>query len=356
MMDQSNPKAVFAIPGDINRKTGGFIYEQRLLLGLCDAGWDMTHLQLGGSFPEPTPQDMTDAIAALGAVPADQPVIIDGLVFGSVDTAGLDAMRAPICAMIHHPLALETGLDPYRARELATREAANLERAAHVLVPSPHTAEILRVDYGVPSDRITIAPPGISRASQPRAEIDPPLILSVGLLARRKGHDVLLEALASIRDLAWQAEIVGDAHDPQVASDLMAQRSALGLEDRVSFAGLVSADHLNQRFHQATLFALATRYEGYGMVFAEALSCGVPIVTCRTGAVPDTVPASAGTLVPADDPEAFAAALRQMLTDTEFRSNAALAAAAAGCELPGWADTAAIAGTVLAKISGAPRD
>lgn len=346
--------AAFAIPGDIDSLTGGYIYEKALLEGLRRAGRAVEHIALGPSFPDPTPADEAEALARLRALPAECPVILDGFLSGTLDTAGLAAMAAPFVAMTHHPLALETGLSPDRAAWLEARERANLALAAHVLVPSPHTGAILAERFGVAPERITVAPPGFRRPDGPPVPPEtPPLILAVGLLAERKGHDILLEALAGIADLDWQAEIVGGAHDPAVAARLRALRETLGLAGRVRFAGELGRAALDARFARATLFALATRYEGYGMVFAEALLHGLPIVSCRAGAVPDTVPPEAGLLVPPDDPGAFSAALRALLEDDTRRAALAAAAAGAGARLPTWDDTARIAGRVLDAVAAA---
>ncbi|WP_369679767.1 glycosyltransferase [Thioclava sp. ES.031] len=90
-------------------------------------------------------------------------MILDGLVFGSIETEVLDAMAAPVVAMQHHPLGLETGVPAPRARHLLAREAENLKRAAHVVVPSPHTSAILQAEFGVAPERISIALPGFDR-------------------------------------------------------------------------------------------------------------------------------------------------------------------------------------------------
>lgn len=337
--------AAFAIPGDIDRKTGGFIYEKSLLHALRAQGRAVAHVVLPGSFPDAPPADMAAAVAQLAALPPDAPVILDGLVCGSIDTAGLATVRAPLVAMIHHPLGLETGLPPARATELLHREAANLALAAQVVVPSPHTKRILVADFGLPDTRIHIALPGFAAPDPLRAPLDPPLILAVGLIAARKGHDVLLAALARIADLRWQAQIVGGTHDPAVLAALVAQAAPLG--PRLQFRGRMEEAELAALYRQSTLFALATRYEGYGMVFGEALLHGLPIVTCAAGAVPETVPSGAGILVPVDDPAAFADALRLVLTDTPRRAAMAAAATAAGQALPRWTDTAAVMGRVL---------
>ena len=345
------PDAYFAIPGDMYRKTGGFIYERKLLETLQASGLNIAHLLFPAGFADPTPAEMAQAIAHLAALPADAPVIIDGLVYGAIDPKGLDTVQAPMVAMIHHPLGLEAGLDADRAAFLLRNEADALSRATHVIVPSPHTAMTLAQDFGVPREKISIALPGFDRPTGTSMPAAPPLILSVGLLAERKGHDVLLNALAEITDLDWQAQIVGGAHDPAVAQKLKDQCAELGLTTRVDFVGTLDAEDLQDRYRAATVFALATRYEGYGMGFGEAMTHGLPIVTCRAGAVPDTVPNGAGRLVPVDAPHDFAAALRETLTKPDLRTQMAQTSRAAGAALPTWQDTARIVAAVLRQCS-----
>ena len=233
---------------------------------------------------------------------------------------------------------------------LFTTERDNLALAAHVLVPSPHTADILIRDYAVPPKRITIVRPGTDAQVRTRHPVDPPLILSVGLLHPRKGHDVLLTALARLRNDTWRAVIVGSAHDPEHAEHLAHMVERLGLGDRVKLAGLVPRAELDSLYAQASIFALATRYEGYGMVFDEALTWGLPIVTCATGAVPQTVPQGAGVLVPVDAPDLLANELDELLSDHTMREDMAAHSAQAGKSLPSWGDTARIASGVLDAI------
>lgn len=340
-------KAAFAIPGDYTTLTGGYIYERRLLEGLQAQGRDVAHIVLGGSFPAPTAADMADAAARLMALPPDRPLILDGLVFGSIDPDILARMAAPIVAMIHHPLAHESGLEAGLRAHLLETERANLAHAAHVLVPSPHTAALLQSDYGVERARITIVRPGTDRALGQAPKATPPLILSVGIAHPRKGHDILLRALSQLLHRDWQAVIIGSRYDEAYAREIDALHASLGLAGRVILAGRVSAKDLARHYGAAQIFALATRYEGYGIVFDEALSYGLPIVSCHTGAVPDTVPATAGLLVPVEDADAFAHALDRLLIDPALCAAMAQASAGFGAALPSWEDTAALAGGVL---------
>ncbi|MEL7164835.1 MAG: glycosyltransferase family 4 protein [Pseudomonadota bacterium] len=345
MMDETF-RAVFAIPGDKDRRTGGFIYEARVLDALNAMGCATQHLQLPAGFPDPTDTEMALCLRALSAVPAGTPIILDGLVFGAIDPEGLAQVQAPVIAMIHHPLGLETGIGAARAAFLRQNEAAALRHAAHVIVPSPETARVLAADFGADPARITCVPPGFDRPRVARAPVDPPLILSVGLLAPRKGHDVLIDALAQLADLPWQAQIAGKAHDPDYAAQLRAQVEDRDLQGRVAFAGEVGPDALTDMMNAATIFALATRYEGYGMVLSEAMLFGLPVVTCDAGAVAQTV-GDAAMLVPPDDADAFAAALRRLLTDPAAATALTDRARAKAATLPTWQDAArAFAGVI----------
>lgn len=346
--------AAFAIPGDIATLTGGYIYERRLLEGLRALGHDMLHLQLPASFPDPSPAEMAEAVSRLARVPPDRPLILDGLVFGSIDTAGLARVPAPLVAMIHHPLALESDLPEARRAHLFRCEYDNLRLVRHVLVPSPHTRQILMDRYDVPAAMITIARPGVERPALARAPALPPLILSVGILHPRKGHDILIRALAQLPDLDWQAVIVGNPWDRDHAAALHRQVAASPVAGRITLAGRVPQDRLERLYAQAHLFALATRYEGHGLVLDEAVARGLPIVSCATGAVPDTVPQGAGLLVPPGDADAFAAALRLALGDPARHAAMARAAAAAAAALPGWDRTAATASRVLRELAHHP--
>ncbi|MFN3825793.1 MAG: glycosyltransferase family 4 protein [Pseudorhodobacter sp.] len=347
--------AAFAIPGDIQTRTGGYIYERRLLETLPMVGQPMRHVPLLPSWPHPTPEAEADLARALDALPEGMPLILDGLVFGAMATDLLARQRRAVVAMLHHPLGLETGLPPARAAALLAREAANLRHAAHVVVPSAHTRDILMREFGVAGGEITVALPGFDRPhSTPRPKAAPPLILSVGLICARKGHDVLLDALARLTHLDWRAAIVGLTHDEAARQSLLHQRARLGLETRLRFTGEIAPGALDRLYRQATVFALATRYEGYGMVLSEAQLYGLPVVSCAVGAVPQTVPEGAGLLVPPEDAKAFAGALDRMLTDDALRMRLSERSAAVGRALPGWQETARVMRDVLARVEPMP--
>jgi glycosyltransferase involved in cell wall biosynthesis len=341
---------VFAIPGDLTTPAGGYAYDRRVIAELTSRGWSVTHLALGDSFPTPIPKDATHAIRVLQDISPDTPVLIDGLAFGALESAAVAQISSPLVALVHHPLAYEGTHDETTRDHLLRTERDNLAHADGVIVTSPQTAALLREEYGVPADQLFVAEPGTDQQSSPPTPQTPPLILAVGSLIPRKGHDVLLRALSALTDLSWQAVIVGSAGDSEYSASLEALRDELSLGDRVAFRGAVDSNELSRLYAEASIFALATRYEGYGMVFAEAMAHGLPIVSCHTGAVPDTVAQGAGRLVPVDSVNEFAGAVRQVLSDPGLADSLAAASATAGAKLPGWDHTADIVEKALERV------
>lgn len=348
----SVPDVWFAIPGDPATLTGGYVYARRLKDALPAAGWTPRLLAWPGSFPTPTDDDLARVRESLESLPPGATVLIDGLAYGALPPALLEGLNLRIVALVHHPLAHESGISPQDAQRFAASERAALAKAARVVTTSEMTARTLKDHFGVPTERLYVALPGTERTVRSQGAGEVPLLLTVGTLTHRKGHDVLIAALAQITDLPWTSQIVGSKNRDLVTT--AALRTLIDEHDlgrRIVLAGEMSAEALREVYHRASLFALASRYEGYGMVFAEALAHGLPIVACAAGAVVDTVPADAGILVAPDDPTAFAQALRRLLTDHVSRLKLAAAAWRHGQELPQWNDTANAVARALAAAA-----
>jgi glycosyltransferase involved in cell wall biosynthesis len=333
---------VFAVPGDLATPTGGYAYDRRIIAELRGLGWDVEVLDLGDGFPRPRPQVRADALARLRSVPQGRAIVIDGLAMGvlpEVDTLRRDH---PLVALVHHPLAQESGLAAVDAQALRMSERAALAAARRVVTTSASTARIVVQDYGVAPDRVTVAPPGTDRVGFAVGSRDGTLALvAVGAIVRRKGYDVLLAALAGLGDpgahLPWRLTIAGDrGRDAAEAKRLDATIARHRLADRVAVLGAVSAERLAELYMGADIFVLASRFEGYGMAYGEAIAHGLPVIGTTAGAIPDTVPAGAGLLVPADDVAALREALRRLIVDPAERRTLAAAARAAAAELPTW--------------------
>jgi glycosyltransferase involved in cell wall biosynthesis len=98
------------------------------------------------------------------------------------------------------------------------------------------------------------------------------------------------------------------------------------------------------------VFVLPSRYEGFGMAYAEAMAHGLPVIGTTAGAIPDTVPATAGVLIPPDDVPALAAALRRLIENADERAELAAGAAAAAAHLPTWQDSAKLFSAAMERV------
>lgn len=341
-------KIRFVIPGDLETRTGGYGYDRRVAGALRDIGHDVEIVPLAGDFPTPSAASLDDAEARLAAIPDGSPVLVDGLGFGPMHAiVARHAARLDFTALVHHPLCLETGLDPDLAATLEEQERRALSHARHVVVTGEETAREIGARFGVPPSRISTILPGCDRGARATSDGGPARIVSVGTLSPRKGHDTLIAALARLTDLDWRATIAGDPGAyPETAAALHAQARGAGLADRVSFVG--SVESVRPLLAAADIFALASHYEGYGMAFAEALSHGLPVVGCRAGAVAGVVPPGAGLLVPPGDAAAFAEALRGLIADPERRARFSEGAWRAGQALPTWDDAGRAFAAILA--------
>src|SRR5262245_10172880 len=325
-----------------------------MIAELKSLGWHANVVDLGPEFPRPSAAARAAARARLEAVPEGRCIVIDGLALGVLPEAAAELRDSHrLVALVHHPLALETGLSAAEADALRSSERAALASVRHVIVTGAATARLLAADYSVPAERISVALPGIDPVARTReSRGDAVALLSVGALVPRKGYDVLVAALATIRDLPWRLTIAG-ARDrsPKTASELAAMIVALDLADRVTLAGAVADAWLAELYAEADLFVLASRHEGYGMALAEAIAYGLPVIATTAGAIPDTVPPGAGILVPPDDCAALAAALRRVVASREARQRLAAQARAAAAQLPAWPQSAQVFASVLEAVT-----
>ncbi|MFQ3622994.1 MAG: glycosyltransferase family 4 protein [Acetobacteraceae bacterium] len=330
------------VPAPFDTVSGGYGYDRRIVAGLAALGHRVRVVELAGRHPLPDPAAEAAAWQALAELGGEEIAVIDGLGLPAFVAAEEALSRRPAVGLIHHPTPLEKGLSETDAALLRAKEARLLPRLARLIATSRATADSL-AGLGLDPSRIGVVEPGTEPA--PRAEgsqAEGCAILSLGAAVPRKGHDLLLRALARLPDLDWHLTIVGSLErDPVHAAGLRALAEELGIARRVTFAGELPDDALEALWRRTDLFALATWHEGYGMAVAEALKRGVPCALTSGGAVADLLPMEAGVSVPPGDWMALSRALRRPIFDAALRRRMAEAAFAAGQRLPGWTEQAA---------------
>jgi glycosyltransferase involved in cell wall biosynthesis len=335
------PETYFAIPGDIRTSTGGYAYDRRLIELLPAFGVSVKHVALPASYPNPSESDLAATRRALKTDRGGAALLIDGLAYGAMPKSLIDELDGRVLALVHHPLFLETGLPHTRKVELKATEEAALARADHIIASSRAVARVVIDHMAIDRDKITVAEPGTEPASRATGTGAPLQLLAVGAVMPRKGYDVLIEALAPLREIDWRLTIAGalDRH-PQSVAELNALIERLGLQSRVTLAGKVVPATLDRFYESADLFVSASLFEGYGMVLAEAMARGLPIVTATGGAAGDTAGKAAALHVDAGDAAQMTAALAKALTDKKLRNRLADASWEAGRTLPTWHETA----------------
>ncbi len=214
-----------------------------------------------------------------------------------------------------------------------------LQQADRVLAISQFTANLVQ-RTGVAQERIDIVYPGCDvdhfRPLPPSMDLRKKLlgerfrdrvILSIGNLVARKGHDMVIQALPRLRqsipDVSYL--IVGDG---PYRMELESLAAAMGVQDRVIFAGKIPNKDLPPIYALSEVFVMASReqleacdVEGFGVVFLEANACAKPVVGGRSGGIPDAViDGITGFLVTPDDPEDIATVLTRLLRDRDLAS------------------------------------
>jgi glycosyltransferase involved in cell wall biosynthesis len=322
----------FVVPGRLDQLTGGYLYDRHMIESLRARGHNLKVIELA-------PNDDAPGFAALAD---DTTTIVDGLALPDLEEAiAKHRSRLRLVALVHHPLAEETGLSPAAAKRLAELEAALLPLFRGVLCPSKQTAGAV-ARYGILAARIAVVPPGTAKPTLFRRRRGRAgTLLCVASLIPRKGHRVLIEALARIRDLDWRLICIGSAErDPVTVREIRRAISAARLKRRVELLGEQPPEAVARAYQAADVFVLPSFHEGYGMAYAEAMAHGLPIVATVAGAIPETVPTTAGLLVPPRDPVALAQALRRMLLQSTLVERLSAGARAAGTRLPSWQQAA----------------
>ena len=333
--------------------SGGTFYDRHIAAALRADGWHVTLDEVPGRFPLRDGATADAADALLAELRDGETVVFDGLALPAFERAleGNAARLRPF-ALIHHPTADETGLSPDESARLFGIERGLFAAMRGLIVPSPAMVRRLG-DFGVAAQRVCVVEPGVERAARSTGSGGhEALLLCVASLTPRKGHDLLLAALGDCADLAWRLVCAGptDADPPTTAAvEDLADR--LGLSSRVSFVGPQRGGDLEALYASADVFVLTSRYEGYGMVYAEAMARGLPIVASGAGAVPDTVPDAAGDVVAVGDRAALVAALRRIIADPAYRRGKADGSWAAGRALPRWEESATRFGRFLRSDS-----
>ncbi|MDQ1703632.1 MAG: hypothetical protein QOF57_2884 [Frankiaceae bacterium] len=341
---------------DPARPSGGNVYDRNVCRGLTSIGWSVREHPVPGSWPRPDAAACAALAGVIEGIPDDAVVLLDGLVASTAPEVLVpQASRLRLVVLVHMPLGHRPAAD--RADDVRAREGAVLSAAAALVTTSKWTRRRLLELYRLPADRVSVAEPAVDAAELATGTAAGGALLCVAAVAADKGHDVLLDALATTTDLPWHCVCVGSLdRDPVFAEGLRRRSVDGGLGDRLFFTGPRTGADLDRSYAAADLLVLASRAETYGMVVTEALARGLPVVAAEVGGLPEALGRGAdgtrpGLLVPPDDPAALGAALRAWLGDADLRGRLRQAARERRESLSAWPATTSVLAGVLAGAS-----
>ena len=338
-MSSGAPDFTFVFPGDPETLTGGYTYGRRIVAACQALGAAVEILALPNGYPVPDAENLARTEDIIDAIPDDTLVVFDGLAFSALPAlVAKHASRLRFVALVHHPLADETGVPAEKRWHFFESEKDSLSHAKSVIVSSPFTKIRLK-DFGVEPDRCHVVEPGIDTApfNDIRDNADPVRLLYVASLTERKGHLDLFEALHTLNSSHWVLDLVGPADlAPEYGAKVLEAAKAFGAS--VHYHGPLPESALADLYREADLYVSPAKYEGYGMALASAVVYGMPIIAVDGGAVATTPAGHAANLVPVDDPAMLAQALRQAITDPSERQRLAQRSRETRAGLNDWTD------------------
>ncbi|WFR83556.1 glycosyltransferase family 4 protein [Arthrobacter sp. Y-9] len=327
----------FIVPGNIGHRSGGNVYNARLVEHLEALGVRTEVMALDGAWPPGRPEDRESLARALRAAPL---VVVDGLVAAGAPDAIEAAVQADTRVWVLSHMAFP---------DIAGLEGRALAAATGVICPSSFAAARLESLYGL--DRVHVARPG-TQPAEPAVGSHPPRIVCVAALLPNKSQLLLVEALARLAQLPWTASLIGSPDaEPAYAARVAAAVARHGLEDRIRLAGELDGQALEDAWRAVDLSVLVSERESFGMAVQESLAHGVPAVVRRgTGAEEALGAGGAGTALDLDGgPDALAKTLAAWLEDRELAARWREAALLRRAALPSWTETAE---TVRALLRG----
>ena len=279
-----------------------------------------------------------------------------------VDLIHAPAYTAPLWAAVPtvltiHDVSYERHPEWYPYRRDWLRRAfyrSSAHAAAHILTDSEFSRQEIAAAYGIPLERVTVAPPGVSASFVPGAAaslpegVRPPFLLHVGDLHERRNLPLAITAVAAARPrLDGPVSLVLAGVDRGVGARLDELAAAANVP--VIRLGSIDDGMLRSLYRAATALVYPSRYEGFGLPVLEAMASGTPVLASRAASIPEVL-GDAGILLNPDEPDAWADAIVGVMTDEarQTRMRADGVARAAGFS---WARTAKMTLDVYRQVA-----
>jgi glycosyltransferase involved in cell wall biosynthesis len=357
----------FVVPGGLNRRSGGFLYDRMLVQSLRERGWTVDVIPLDwGSYPADLFRNFSRA-----SRPSFDPAALDVLLEDELSHPALLALNRrlrrqadlPIVAVVHHLRSSEArpawinalyrrvegfylaDVDGAVCNSLAT------QGSVAALWPEARPSVVAYPGRGQPERRVSAADVH-TRA----CKAGPLRIVFLGNVIPRKGLTTLLTALVTLAELDWHLDVIGDLSiEPAYASRVRRDVDRAGLDRRVTFQGWLDGDPLADRLVASHVMVMPSTHEGFGIAYLDGMAYGLPAVATSAGGARELVRhGHNGLLVPPDDPVALADQLARLIEDRRWLTLMGQAALATYREHPTWRDSAEVVRGFLTGLKNKP--
>ena len=278
---------IFFYPGNINEKTGGYIYQKNIFDYVKKKKLPIKFYSLSKNFPNPTIKNLEDLMKVIKIKDKGANLIFDGLVLEGIEKI-IDKLKSyKIIALIHHPLYLE-----YRGNKslkFFTKAKNIYNKINHFIVTSSETKKLLIKIFKIKSSKITIVEPGIKKFKKYKKIKNNNInLITCGSLIERKKYDYLLSETKNINNII--INIVGDSsRESQYSDNIFKYIKKNSLQKKVILHGKVSQNKLEKLYSQSDFYISTSIYEGFGMSLANASMSNLPIISYKTDTIKKTV-------------------------------------------------------------------
>ena len=346
--------------GNPEALTGGHLYQRRMAEAAPAHGFEV---RIAALPPAPPPTLLLAAREALRGAVADgcRAVLLDSIVAAwAAPWFRWGSISIPVIGVVHQPPGGFEGGQP--GRFLLRRLDLSAYRRAQLLIVTGQPVADRLLASGLPADRLRVVTPAAERSTEARAAPDlrrgrRAALLCVANWQPRKGLDPLLDALAALPPGHATLHLVGDPQaNAAYGRRLLRRLASPELSGRVAVHGVRAQDEVWAMYLGADAFVLPSLDEPYGMVYAEALLAGLPVIGWRSGNLPRLVTSGVeGLLAEPGDVEGLAACVRRLAEDETLRAGMAAAARRRGAGLPTWRHSAAAFFAAVEEALAHPR-
>ena len=286
-LKNNSKKFTFFYPGNINQKTGGYIYENNILKFSKTNKYPINFIELSSNFPNPNIQDIENLHKITNNIKSDNILIFDGLVLEGLHKSINILDHFKIIALIHHPLYLE--FNGKKSEEFFKRAIKIYKKIDYFIVTSHNTKKLLSKTFKIKSSKISIVEPGIEKFKKyKKISSSKVKLLTCGSIIERKKYDYLINEIKNIDNI--QLNIVGDvSRENKYANKIKNIINNNNLENKVILHGKISQVKLEKIYSNCDFYISTSKYEGFGMSLANAVLSKLPIISYKTSTIEKTI-------------------------------------------------------------------